>query len=126
MMKLEHIALTVLSHKEISDFYHDILGFEIVKEFELNQDLSEKIFNISTTAQIFFMKKNDLFFEIFVGLKITKIGYNHICLSLSNREKIYKKAIALGYSTIRIARDTNDIIFLKDKSGNLFEIKEIL
>ena len=123
-MRLEHIAITITNSKELNDFYHNVLGFEIDKGFELNKTLSEKIFNIASSAQVCVMKKDNLALEIFVYPGINNQKYNHICLLLKNREDIYNKAINKGYHCIRIERDPCDMIFLKDRNGNVFEMKE--
>lgn len=41
-----------------------------------------------------------------------------------NREELVAKAEQNNYKCIRIEREISDLIFVKDKSGNIFEIKE--
>jgi|LGOV01.1.fsa_nt_gb catechol 2,3-dioxygenase-like lactoylglutathione lyase family enzyme len=123
-MKLEHIALTISDTEEINNFYRDILGLEHDRTFKLDKSLSYKIFDISANPSIYIMQKNNLALEIFVASQTNKQGYNHICLTITNREEVLQKAIAKNYKYIRIKRESHDIIFIKDKCGNTFEMKE--
>ena len=124
-MKLEHIGLTISESKEIKDFYINILGMREVKTFVLNKILAQKIFGINKNTSAFFLQKNDLFLEIFVTDEKLKQGFNHICLTIKDRETLVTKAEAQNYECIRIERKLSDLIFIKDKSGNIFEIKEM-
>ena len=49
---------------------------------------------------------------------------NHICLSVSKRDKFINAIKENGYECIILKREMSDLVFIKDKSGNLFEIKE--
>jgi catechol 2,3-dioxygenase-like lactoylglutathione lyase family enzyme len=123
-MKLEHIALTIADSKELSNFYCDVLGFKTIKKFELNQDLASELFNIPEIASVCVMQRDDLVLEIFIYSEINEYKYNHVCLLMKNREEAYARAVAGEYKCIRIKRRVGDIIFIKDKSDNIFEIKE--
>ncbi len=95
-----------------------------VNFFVLNKTLAQKIFGINKNTSAFFLQKNDLFLEIFVTDEKLKQVFNHICLTIKDRETLATKAEAQNYECIRIERDIFDLIFIKDKSGNIFEIKE--
>ena len=126
MIKLEHIGITISEQEEINNFYQNILGFNQVKTFTLNKTLSGKIFNIPIDTPVYLMQKDNFILEIFVSADYQiKQNFNHICLSIKNREEVFQKAIAQKYECIRIERDVFDLIFIKDKGGNIFEIKEI-
>ncbi len=122
-MKLEHIAISVSNKSEIKEFYYNILEMNEVRSFILNKALTEQIFNISQEISVFLMQKDELIFEIFVTKKQYKQGYRHICISMKNREEFIKKAEQKAYECIRIKRESSDLVFIKDKSGNIFEIK---
>ncbi len=122
-IKLEHIALSIGDGVEIKDFYENILGMSLKKEFTLSKDLSEKIFNISKETSVFLLEKEGLILELFLNQEIKTGVYNHICLKVSDREGFVKKVKQKGYEYIHIKREKSDLIFIKDKSGNIFEIK---
>lgn len=123
-MKLEHIALTISDIQEVKDFYIDILEMKELKNFVLNNELAQKIFNINKNTSAFFLQKENMFLELFVSEGNAKQAFHHICISINNRENLIKKSEAKNYNCVRIKRNFSDLIFIKDKSGNIFEIKE--
>lgn len=124
MMNFEHIAIAVENNNEIVNFYQDILGMERVRDFILDKNMAQKIFGIKNHIPVFLMKKGKLVFEIFINKQTPNLVVNHICFSLDNRNVLIKNAQAKGYQTIIIEREQLDLVFIKDKSGNIFEIKE--
>ena len=124
-MELNHIALTVTDHQEVIDFYQDILGFQTMRVFELEEQLSDKIFGIKTDVAVAVLTRDELTLEIFISKTPLKHGFGHICLNVKKRDEIIRKAKALKYKIVSIDRGTYDLIFISDKNGNLFELKEI-
>lgn len=124
-MKFQHIALSVFDIEEIKNFYINILGMKTVKNFVLKKDLAQRIFNIDQDTPVYVLQKNNLFFELFVSTENLRKGFNHLCISIKNRDELINKSKAANYEYIRIEREYSDLIFIKDKSGNVFEIKEI-
>lgn len=124
-MNLEHIALTIADHKEIKKFYQEILGFAEIRSFILQKELAMEIFGIKKETNVFHIQKDDLLLELFLMPERFEHVYNHLCISVPNREAMVKKAIKDGYECIRVSRQHFDMIFLKDKSGNVFEVKQI-
>ena len=123
-MKLEHIALTVTDPAEVENFYHDILGMSEVSNFILKKDLAVRIFGIDREISVFLLKKDELLLEIFLMPEQRKHYFDHICISIKNREEFIEKAAQNGYEYIRLNRKYADLMFIKDRSGNTFEIKE--
>jgi len=123
-MKLEHIAIAVSNPSEIKDFYKGLLGMEEVRSFILNERLSQKIFGISKETPVTLLQKDDLVLEVFILDEPLKKGYNHICFAVDDREELVKMALMNNYELTRIERDLSDLIFIKDHSGNIFEVKE--
>jgi len=124
-MNLEHIALTITDHKEIKQFYQEILGFTEIRSFILQKDLAREIFGIGKESRIFHLQKDDLSLELFLMPERFEHVFNHICISVPDREAMVKKAIRDGYVCIRVRKQHSDMIFLKDKSGNVFEMKQL-
>ncbi len=122
-MNLNHIALTVSDSKEVHDFYQNILGIDKIQYFILEKDFAKTIFGINKEIRAFFLEKDNICFEIFVSSKQIKHGFNHICISTEDRGKMIDKAINNGYEVIQIKKQPTDLVFIKDKTGNMFEIK---
>lgn len=122
---LEHIGITINEESDIQAFYKDLLGLEEVNKFDLYEDLSEKAFGISNMASVTFLSRDNFFIELFLTGKKQNPVYNHICISIQNRDNIIRKAKSKGFPVTNIKRESrDDVIFLRDNSGNIFEIKE--
>ncbi|MCK5686744.1 VOC family protein [bacterium] len=124
-MKLQHIAIAIHDIEEIEKFYVNILGFEILRSFVLDKTLAEKIFNYPVSIKVFYLKHGDFELEVFIRPGASRLCFNHICISVSNREEYYRKVVKKGYNSVCIKRETSDLIFISDKCNNLFELKEL-
>ena len=122
-MNIEHIALTIIKEQEIKDFYEDVLGMKPVKNFILEKELAHKIFGQEEAVKVIQLIKDQTFLEIFISSRKQSNQFAHLCFKVDDREALINKATSLNYECIKIERPASDLIFLKDKSGNLFEIK---
>jgi len=123
-MQLEHIALNIYDSNEVVNFYENILGFIQIKNFSIDKELAQQFFNISNDTPVYLMQKDDLVLELFVNPKSRDHGFNHICIEINNRVDLVSDAVESSYKCIRREREHFDQIFISDKSGNMFEIKE--
>ena len=122
-MKLEHIGLTVKSHEEIDAFYCKLLGFKRVRNFVLKRDVANVLFGINKNIQVSFLEKDNIRIELFVSEALNMRPIDHICISVPEREALVQRAKMAGYEVIRIKRPEFDLVFLKDGSNNLFEMR---
>jgi len=54
-----------------------------------------------------------------------KPRYSHIFVSAILKQKLFIKAVKSNYKVLVKRNPVNDTYFISDKSGNVFEIKEI-
>ena len=123
-MKFKHLGITINNANEIADFYENVFEMEKVRVFELNSNLCKKFFKIPQSVEIHLMKKDDVEIELFIRQELKQPSFEHFCLSFADRKKIVERAIENDYEVIIEERKNFDIIFIKDHSGNIFEIKE--
>ena len=123
---IQHIALTINDSEEIENFYENILLFSLNHKFSVNGEITRQIFNTEETVDVFMMGHHDTQYEIFVSPKKERKAFSHICLAYRKAEINYKKAIELGYKALIKKNYANNTYFIWDKSGNMFEIKEIV
>ena len=124
-MKINHVGLNIQNEKEIIDFYQNILGFHFEYQFDLKLVLATKIFGIEKQPEVFLCNNENMQLELFVYPEKTKQGFAHICIEVTDREIIAKKCKNAGYPITRIQRnDKPDILFIRDKAGNIFELKD--
>ena len=122
---VSHIGLTINEKEDIAAFYKDILGLEIIEEFGIGEDYSQKIFGLDKQAPIKLLQKDELTIELFITDKSAKPVYNHIELYVQNISQILDKVRQKNYPFTIIERsDEQDLIFIQDGSGNKFELKQ--
>ncbi|NOZ48185.1 MAG: VOC family protein [Chlorobi bacterium] len=123
-MELGHIALSIKYPEDIIKFYGEILNMKFIRKFVINKESANEIFSENSAITVNVVRNAKLSFELFISNKPSKILYNHICITVKNREEIFHKALANRYKSIRIKRNSHDLLFVKDKSDNTFELQE--
>lgn len=123
-MKLKHVGLNIQRKEELVEFYQNILGFQFEYQFDLSAGLCDDIFGVNKQLKVFMYKQEDILFELFVHAVKPGKSFSHICIEVKDREKIATKCEQSSYQVIRIKRiDKPDILFVKDKAENIFELK---
>ncbi len=124
-MKQPHIALSINHSEDIDKLYKDIFGMEEVKSFVLDRSLSKSIFTIDQDVSVQLLKRGEVLFELFITDKIQPMTFNHVCLAFSDRKEVCKAAQLSGYTVIEKQKGQSTLLFIKDKSNNIFELKDI-
>lgn len=122
-MKLHHIALNISAESEVDHFYRSILKFWPNRTFEITDELSREVFQHEGETKVFTVRNADLVLELFLAGEEQTGAFQHVCLGVHNREHVAEKAKAYGYPVIRIKKEPDDMLFIKDKAGNIFELK---
>jgi catechol 2,3-dioxygenase-like lactoylglutathione lyase family enzyme len=118
------VALHINNAREVVDFYQNILELELVYQFELSKELSQSIFGMNHSLPVYYCKKEQVAFELFVFPEQSTKGLAHICIQIPNREQLITKCNNRGYRVNNIQRDSKpNLLLVWDKSGNCFEIK---
>lgn len=123
-MKLEHVALSITDPEDINHFYQDILGMKKVKDFVITRSLANDLFCIDTDTQMYLYQKDQVFFELFIINKLRLESFNHTCIAVPDRRSVFEAAQKKGYTCIHKQKEKSELLFIKDKSGNLFELKD--
>jgi catechol 2,3-dioxygenase-like lactoylglutathione lyase family enzyme len=122
-MKLNHIGLNISDISEIDHFYTSVLKFWPNRKYEPTDVMSRTVFQRRSEGQVFRVQNAELVFELFLTEEKQTTGFQHICLEVNDRDHMAEKAKAFGYPVIRIEREPYDMLFLKDKAGNIFELQ---
>jgi catechol 2,3-dioxygenase-like lactoylglutathione lyase family enzyme len=122
-MQLNHIGINIIEETDIQQFYLDILQFEPDWRFTLPDEISRQFFGISQEPKVVVLKNGQLKLELFVHEEPLTCGYSHLCIEVDDREEIARKCAAAGFPVLRKKRKQGDLIFIKDRSGNVFELK---
>ena len=124
-MKFEHLGITINDVNEVTNFYENIFKMNKIRSFKLNANLAEKIFNIPQSTEVYLMQNDHVVIELFVYNETKRTYFDHFCLSFDDRQDVVKKAMENGYEVIIKEREKFDLTFIKDNTGNIFEIKEL-
>ncbi|HPE87288.1 MAG: VOC family protein [Bacteroidia bacterium] len=124
-MKLNHIALNINHVDDILNFYQNMLGMQLQYQFTLSASLSRAFFGFDQELPVYFYQKDHVAFELFVTSKKINNGIAHACLEIPDRESFIAQCQDMGYPVNCVERDSKpNLVFVWDKSGNCFEIKE--
>jgi len=124
-VKFQHLGLTVTNKSDVREFYQDILKMNIQREFTLNKALAGRIFNQEKDINIVVGTIGDLTVELFLADEKQPTSWQHVCLAVADRPALIENCRAKKYPVTVIEREPFDIVFIRDKSENLFEIKEV-
>jgi len=122
-MQLNHIGINIADTDEVQKFYQDILGFLPERSFQISRTLSRMFFDIDGESEAFILRNAAFTLELFVYDKPVHSGYAHLCIEVEDREEIARMSMEEGYLVMRMKRERGDLLFVKDKAGNVFELK---
>ena len=123
-MKVNHIGLDIYPMSEVTDFYVNLLGMKLMRKFELSSELNLAIFGHPDEVEVMVVEKEEVRMELFFSKHRRGKSLQHICLDVADREDLASRAKKSGYVVIRVERPVRNLIFIKDKSGNIFELFE--
>jgi len=121
---LNHVALKCNDEEGAKTFFTDILGIPLIKKFAISGDLSEAIFGIKGNVDILVYDNNETRFEVFIGQVGKKHGYEHTCIEVDDKSEFIDRCKKHEIEPISVNKEGRDILFVRDYSGNLFEVKE--
>ena len=123
---LRHIGIQINDKNEIEDFYNEILGFKELNRFDLDNQAAKNVFGKCDSIEVVRMKQFELVVELLICSDQKPTGLSHVELEYWKAESIANKAKEKGYTVIEFKKENNRTgRYIKDKAGNIFEIKEI-
>ena len=122
---LNHVALQCLNKEEVEIFFIKILGIPKVKNFTLSEGLSESIFGINKRVEVEVYDNGKTRFEVFIGQSNRIPGYEHICIEVEDKKEFIECCKKYGREPLIVKKEGKDLLFVRDFSNNLYEIKEI-
>ena len=126
-MKIQHIAVASNSEKESEEFFIELLGLKKSRSFSVTAELSQQFFEINKDIKIIRYVNENLDIEVIItdDDSKSKDKITHTCIEVNNRDDLLKKAIKMGFNTIKIPRKNEEgyYLFIKDKYLNSYEVK---
>jgi len=126
-LKIEHLAVSSNSEEDSDNFFIKLLGLKKLRSFVVASDLMEQFFKVKKDHKVIRYGNEELSVEVFITDDKSKVidKFTHICLVIEDRAKLIDTARQMNYEVIKVPRKDSDVfyLFLKDKFGNLYEIK---
>ncbi|MCX7697222.1 MAG: VOC family protein [Bacteroidales bacterium] len=123
---LRHIGVHIFEESEVHDFYEQVLGFTKIKTYIFYPDAALKLFGEERLIPIHRMQRFEVILELFVCPVPFTPGVSHMALEYWQANQIIEKARKANYTVVEFEKRTGKKgYFIKDKAGNIFEIKEI-
>ncbi|MBN2600881.1 MAG: hypothetical protein JXR87_02690 [Candidatus Marinimicrobia bacterium] len=119
-----HLGLTIAYDTDVREFYQDILGLDVRREFVLEKEMAERIFHLNRDVKIVAGMIGDMYMELFLDSEGSRVVWEHVCLVVGDRAALIEKCRAKDYDVTVIEREPVDMVFVCDRSGNRFEIKQ--
>ncbi len=121
---LNHVALQYFDRKKAEIFFTDILGIPKTRSFTLSDQLSEKIFGIGKTIDIDVFDNGNVRFEIFITDHKNKPSFSHTCIEIGNKGEFINSCKENGLEPYAVPKGEKELLFVRDFSDNLYEVKE--
>lgn len=123
---LRHIAIHINEENEIQDFYSDVLHFTEFNRFDLDKNVAEKVFGLSSAVEVVRMRQFNVELELLIHPAKLANGLAHHALEFWRMQEVYDIATQKGYQHFHLSKENGrNAFYVKDKAGNLFELKEI-
>ncbi len=126
-MKIEHLAVSSNSEEDSDNFFIKLLGLKKLRSFVVSSDLMEQFFKVKKEHKVIRYGNEEVSVEVFITDDKSKVldKFTHMCLVIEDRAKLIDTARQMNYEVIKVPRKDSDVfyLFLKDKFGNLYEIK---
>ena len=126
-MKIEHLAVSSNSEEDSDNFFIKLLGLKKLRSFVVPSDLMEQFFKVKKEHKVIRYGNEGLSVEVFITDDRSKAldKFTHLCLVIEDRAKLIDMAKQMNYEVIKVPRKDSNVfyLFLKDKFGNLYEIK---
>ena len=122
-MKLHHIGIEYTDQEKAKTFFSNICGLDLLKAYELNEQLSKEIFSINKSMQVLVFQNNYTYIEVFITNKVKNTSFEHICLQVLNKNKFIEKCKHYELKPFTVMKNDKELLFVRDFSHNLFEIK---
>lgn len=123
-IQIKHVALQCDAKKHADIFFNKILGLDLIKTFNLAEELSYDIFGLKKEVEVLQYANNNSCFEIFIIKNKKPICFNHVSIEIDNKKRFLRKCQENNINPIYLRKGEKVLLFIKDFFGNIYEIKE--
>ena len=121
---LQHVALEMRDENEAALFFTEILALSKLKSMTWSSEHNKAIFGNDEALELLMYGNEHICVEVFLTGRPVTPTYRHLCLSVADRETFVSKCRAHRLTIITAQKGGRQLLFVRDFSGNLYEIKE--
>lgn len=123
---IAHVAVTVSSADKAREFFKEVLNCKFMYNYGLDATASNALFGINLPTQVYIYMSEEDWIEVFVqtDYKRSNGNFDHVCFRIEDIPGVVARGQKLGYSFIRHRTTNKTVLFVKDKDGNLYELKK--
>ncbi|MBN2363942.1 VOC family protein [candidate division WOR-3 bacterium] len=123
---IAHVAVTVSSADKANEFFKEVLNCKFMYSYGLDATASNALFGINLPTQVYIYMSEEDWIEVFVqtAYKRANGNFDHVCFRTEDIPGVVARGQKLGYSFIRHRTTNKTVLFVKDKDGNLYELKK--
>jgi hypothetical protein len=122
-VRVHHVAVECASELHADCFFTTILRIPKVKNTMLSKELSAAIFKIDKSVSFNTYDDGKTRFEVFINPDRNEQIYVHTCIEVDNKNDFISRCKDQGLDPFFINKDGKELLFVRDLSGNLYEIK---
>ena len=119
-----HVGLESDDEIKTDEFYIEVMGMQRKGSFVIPGALCKSIFGIDNEIEAVTYSRENLELEVFISSNKEKSTYGHVCVDVDDRKAFIENCRKHGIEPVSAWKKDKEIIFIKDFSGNQFEIKE--
>jgi catechol 2,3-dioxygenase-like lactoylglutathione lyase family enzyme len=121
---VQHVALEYSSKEKADLFFAGIFGMEKVKTALLPRALSFAIFGIDSDVEMVTYRNETACFEVFLHERRREYSFTHLGVHVHDKDAFVTRCKDHGLKPFLIQKNDKQLLFVRDFSGNLFEILE--
>jgi catechol 2,3-dioxygenase-like lactoylglutathione lyase family enzyme len=121
---LNHIAIECNDQQSADIFFTSILGMQKIKSTTLTKKLSSAIFQIDSPVLFLTYEMGTSRIEVFIRKPKRQFIYNHVGIEVENKNEFIARCTSHVLEPFTIEKEGKQLLFVRDFSGNLFEVLE--
>jgi hypothetical protein len=120
---LNHVAVECVDQQSADLFFMTILGMKKIKSTQLSKELSAAIFMIDSPVAFQSYDNGNMRIEVFIHTSKQGSSFRHLCLEVENKNDFIARCTHHGLKPFFVEKDGKQLLFVRDFSENLYEIK---
>ncbi len=119
---VHHVTVECSDVKTADTFFIVVLGIPKVKSTLLSRELCLPIFNVDTPVQMETYDNGKMRVEAFITPRPVHPSYVHIGIAVDSKEQFLLRCQQHGLAPFFVEKNGRQLLFVRDYSGNLYEI----